>query len=348
MSSLRRLRRALAGCAALLCALSSAASAAAPDAVRAGFVSDASGNLILLIAAREGFFRAENLQVELLPFDSAVNEVALLNSGDLDVGEGGFSATLCESFQHGAQLRVVADASSDPPGYGYQPLVVRSDLVASGRYKEPRDLRGMTFALSAPGASSWALADRILRRGGLTLRDVKTLSMSYKSQVSALSTHAADAALLPEPLAAEAVLSGAGVRALGNDVVAPNRHGAILMYSGAFIRDRRAVGVRFMRAYVKAARLYNDALANGKLTGPHAADLITILSDVTGVKDPAVIRAMTPFGVDPDGRVSVESLRSDANFFLSQGWIHMKPRPERLVDASFTHAVVRELGPYRK
>ncbi|WP_281032743.1 hypothetical protein [Phyllobacterium bourgognense] len=35
----------------------------------------------------------------------------------------------------GIGIKVVADKGSTPPGYGYQPLLVRKDPVESGKYK---------------------------------------------------------------------------------------------------------------------------------------------------------------------------------------------------------------------
>jgi len=46
----------------------------------------------------------------------------------------------------------VADKGSTPPGYGYQPLMVRKALVDNGTFKTLSDLKGRKVASSAPGS----------------------------------------------------------------------------------------------------------------------------------------------------------------------------------------------------
>ena len=49
-----------------------------------------------------------------------------------------------------------------------------------------------------------------------------------------------------------------------------------------------------MRAYIKAVREYNDALKDGKIAGPNADEVISILTEYTFIKDPQVHREITP------------------------------------------------------
>jgi NitT/TauT family transport system substrate-binding protein len=106
--------------------------------------------------------------------------------------------------------------------------------------------------------------------------------------------------------------------------------------------------MRFMRAYIKGARYYNDALANGKLAGPNAADVISILTEKTRIKNPAVFRAITPNGCDPDGRVNVASMQRDLDLYRKLGLVtNPKLTAAQTVDTSFTDAAVKQLGPYK-
>ena len=40
----------------------------------------------------------------------------------------------------GIDVRIVADKASDPPGYGFAPFLIRSELIKSGKYKTLRDI----------------------------------------------------------------------------------------------------------------------------------------------------------------------------------------------------------------
>ena len=107
----------------------------------------------LYIADRKGYFAEEGLKIEFIDFDSVSNMVAPLGVGQLDAG-GALAAGIYNAVGRGIDVRVVADLASDPPGYGFQELLVRTDLVRSGRYKSFKDLKGMTIAGNTPGSTS--------------------------------------------------------------------------------------------------------------------------------------------------------------------------------------------------
>jgi NitT/TauT family transport system substrate-binding protein len=84
------------------------------------------------------------------------------------------------------------------------------------------------------------------------------------------------------------------------------------------------------------------------LAGPNADKVISILAETTKVTDPTIYRDITPTGMNPDGRVNVQSLADDLQFYRDQGLIKGDIKLDELVDHSFVDAIVEELGPYRK
>ena len=50
------------------------------------------------------------------------------------------------------------------------------------------------------------------------------------------------------------------------------------------------------------------------MIGPNADEVIAILADSTPIKDPEVYKAITPTGMNPDGKVNVQSLADDLAF----------------------------------
>src|SRR5882757_10345233 len=88
-----------------------------------------------LIAQANGYFKDVGLDVKLVPFASAALMIAPLATGELDVGSGTASAGLYNAVLRGVKIKVVADKGSVQEGYDYSTLLLRKDLVDSGRYK---------------------------------------------------------------------------------------------------------------------------------------------------------------------------------------------------------------------
>jgi len=332
--------------AAIVLAVPVIAAHAASAPLRVG-VSGASSDAVFYIAAKKNYFKDEGLAVVFTPFDSAAKMVAPLGAGQLDIGGGSPSAGLYNAVARGIDIKIVADKGSTPPGYGFQPLLVRKDLVDSGRYKTLKDLKGMKIAGSAPGSASTATLHQALKRAGLKTSDVERVFMGFPQHVAALQNQAVDAALTTEPSATKAVQSGAAVRVMGDDQIYPHHQLAVVLYAGSFVHADPDAARRFMRAYLRAARDYNDALKDGKLAGPAAEEIIAILTEYTRIKDPKVYRTITPQGTDPDGRLNVESLKADLAFFREEGQVKGKVTVEQVVDSSFVEAAVKALGPYK-
>ena len=333
--------------AALAIVFAHAAGAAEPVNVRVGIVN-ASSDVGFFIADKKGYFKQEGISVTFTEFDSGARMVAPLGGGQLDVGAGSVSAGLYNAVTRGIDIKIVADKGSTPPGYGFQPLLVRKDLVDSGRYKTLKDLKGMKIAGSAPGSASTSTLNEALKKAGLKYSDVERVFLAFPQHVFALQNKAVDAAMTTEPSATRAIESNAAVRIMGDDEIYPNHQLAVVLYAGSFIKEKPEVAHKFMRAYIRAIRDYNDALANGKLAGPKADEIIAILTEYTKVKDPAVYRAITPQGCNPDGRVHVPSLKTDLQFFIAEGQMQGKVTVEQVVDMSFVDAAVKELGPYQR
>lgn len=319
--------------------------ARAQTTVRVG-TTNSSSDVAFFIAEKKGYFKQEGIEVTLTPFDSAAKMVAPLGADQLDVGGGAASAGLYNAVARGIDIKIVADKGSSPPGYGYNPLLVRKDLVDSGRFKSFKDLKGLKVAGPARGTTPDAILNEALKQAGLKFSDVEMVYMGFPQHVLALQNKAVDASLTTEPTATRAEQSGAAVR-FHNDKIYPNQQIAVVLYSGSFIKKNPQAAKKFMRAYIKAVRDYNDALKDGKLAGPNAEEIIAILTEYTNIKDPNVYRTIVPNGCNPDGQVNAASLKKDFEFYKSQGLIEGSVSVDQTLDGAFAEAVVKELGPYK-
>src|SRR5205823_5970825 len=72
---------------------------------------------------------------------------------------------------------------------------------------------------------------------------------------------------------------------------------------------------RFMVAYLHGVRDYLDAFE----TGRGQDEVIDILIKSTPIKDRALYATMRSVGLEPNGRVNVEYLRSEADLYVREG-----------------------------
>jgi NitT/TauT family transport system substrate-binding protein len=309
----------------------------------AGVISDAP----IYIADKKGFFRQEGLDVKVQNFRSAADMVAPLGAGQIEAGAGSASAGLYNAVARGIKLKIVADKASSPPGYGGTKILVRKDHVESGRFKEVKDFKGMKFAMNAPGVSNTSTLNTLLKSVGLKYSDVETVDMPLPDHVAALKNKSVDASASVEPAAAIAIGGGDAVLVKSDDEVLPHHQIAVLLYSENFALKQTDAARRFMRAYVRAIRFYNGALKDGRLDGPNADEVITILSEATPIKRRDIYKTITPTGMNPDGHVNRESLAYDYAFYKEQGLIKGEANLNDVIDMSFADAALRELGPYR-
>ncbi len=320
--------------------------AQAPVELNVG-IANASSDIGFFLGVKKGFYREEGILINTSAFRSAADMVAPMGAGQLDVGGGSVSAGFYNAFARGIKLRVVADKASSQPGYGVNKCLVAKKHVESGRFKTMADLKGMKFATNAPGNSGWGSLWGYLKAGGLDFKDVGTIDLAYPEHVLALQNNAVDAGVTTEPSATLAILKGYAVAATTDDKERPRHAIAQLLYSEKMAANAD-LGARFMKAYLRSIRYYYGAFKDGKLAGPNAEEIISVLTESTPVKDPEVYRTITPNGIDPDGRVDIPSLKEDQDIYRKLGWMESQTSVEQVIDMSFVEAALKELGPYKR
>jgi NitT/TauT family transport system substrate-binding protein len=331
---------------ALLYALLAATGTAVAQAITVGVTSSTS-DAPIFIADKKGYFRDEGLEVKVVNFRSAADMVAPLGAGQIEAGAGSASAGLYNAVARGIKIKMVADKASSPPGYGATKILVRKDHVENGRYRELKDLKGMKFAMNAPGVSNTSTLNTLLKSAGLKYSDVETVDMPLPDHVAALKNKSVDASASVEPGPALAVRNGDAVVIKSDDEVLPNHQIAVLLYAEDFAAKQPPAARAFMRAYIRAVRFYDGALNNGRLDGPNADEVIAILAEATPIKSREIYKLITPTGMHPDGRLNKESLAYDLAFYVEQGLVKGTVNLDDAVDGSFVEAALKELGPYR-
>ncbi|ODU07081.1 MAG: hypothetical protein ABS81_02960 [Pseudonocardia sp. SCN 72-86] len=330
---------------ALVAACGQAGSGGSGEVTTVAVGSPASiSNAPFYIGIERGYFRDERIDLQLQTFGSASQTIAPLGAGQLQVAAGSPSAGLYNAIARDVKVKIVADSSHAAETGSYMALLVRTDLVDSGRFKSFADLRGLIVADYGDGGTPQAALARFAQAGGLTLADMKRTTLAGPDHVSALQNGSIDASISVEPIVTQAVQSGAAVRFAGTDAVDPGQQIGVLLYGSDFISRDPDAAQRFMRAYLRGVRDYDAVLQDGKLTGPGAPGIIDIVSKYSKV--PAdVLGTIVSHGVNGDGTVNEKSLQADFDFWKSQGLIQGNVDIPGAVDPSFAESAVKDLGP---
>jgi NitT/TauT family transport system substrate-binding protein len=327
--------------------LASPLRAAEPVAVNVG-ITNVIADVPLFIADKRGYFAQENLKVSFVPFDAAARMIGSLASGELDVGGGGISAGLFNAVARGLGVKIVADKSTSAHGLSTGSLMVRKDLIDSGRYRSPKDLKGWKVAVPAPGTGTSTSLERLLQTVGLSIKELDLTYLGFPQMLPAFLNKGIDAGFVTEPSLTAVAESGAAVQVARDDQMFPNHQIAVTLYSGRFIEKDRDAAVRFMRALLRGNRDYNDVVKDGHLAAPGAEAVIAILTEYSLIKDAALYRRIGVHGCDPDGTLNRESLEADLAYFTAQGLIQGKVDVAAATDTSIAEAAARSLGPYVK
>ncbi len=315
---------------------------AEPEPVRYAGQSSAS-DAGIFVAMERGYFLEQGVRFEYVPFASASEMVPALATRQMEAAGLAVNAATINAVARGIEIKAVADKGSLPPGFGWEAFLVRKELVDSGRFRDATSLRGLVFASTPPinAGASFPPLQRVLASAGLTESDLRLEAISFPEINAALAGGSVDAAFQLEPLVTAAVEQGIATRWLGVDEVYPYQQVAVLGYGPSIGQDQPALGHAIMRAYLKGLRDYNRAFRDGI----GKAEIAAIIAKHSTVKNPAVVEAMTPVGLDPDGRINVDSLIEDQRFYVEKGTVPTPVDMHQLVDHSYVEAALRALGP---
>lgn len=328
--------------ASILCAalFGLASAACANDLVKVSVyqsVSDAG----IYIANDRGYFKAENIDIDLIQLDAVSSVVTALASGQVDVAGGAPSAAIYNAFRQGIGIRIVADKGSMRKGAGYLGIVVRK--AVAGEIKGLGDLKGRKVAWTGYGSGTTndVVLDKMLAKSALKESEVSLQNLTFGDSLAALASGSVDAAYLIEPLMQSAEQKDVGKLLMTGDQICLDQQVAVLLYSSEFC-GRADVARRFMSAYLKGVRDYNDAFFKNK----DRAAIVDILSKNTNVKKPELYATMVMPGIDPNGTVNVTGMTGDMEWFLSKGYLKEKVDVSKVVDTTFKDDAVKRLGKY--
>jgi NitT/TauT family transport system substrate-binding protein len=319
--------------------------AAAADKVNVG-LGGSSVDTAFYLARDKGYFKDENIDVNFIVFTAGSQEIAPLGTGELEVGSGAASVGLYNAIARGVGLRIVADKGHTEPGNGYLSLVVRKALIDSGEFKSLADLKGKRMGIAAEGVTTLSYVNEAAKAGGIAFDEVSLMYLPMPDQLAAMKNGVLDASILPEPPSTLITDAGIGVRFMKTDQFYPFGQVTMVFYGEKFLHDKPELALRFMRAYLRGIRAYNDALKDGKVR-PDADDVIETISKNFKMP-PTLVTEMYAPAIDPDGMVQVKSIQKDLDFFRARTWVKQPIDLDNVIDMSIAQKASADLGKYQR
>jgi len=280
----------------------------------------------LFIAEAEGYFADQELQINFIRMGRSTAAIPALVQGDLDILAGDLNIGLLNAMARKARIRFVAEKGHiNPIGCVSQfGFLVRRDLVEGGRLNSPAQLKGLRIAVSRASPSEY-FVEKLLNPVGLTIDDVTLVDMLTSTYPDALEKKTIDAACASEPWITRAIESGHTVLWRSSQQVIPNFQRAFIVYGPNLIDQTPELGRRFMIAYLKAVKQYNQGKTERNLQ---------IVSKYTELDQEFLRRACWP-SFHNDGKINIEGLLDFQTWALKKGLLDKMVSPNQFWEPSY-------------
>lgn len=163
------------------------------DSIKVAYLADFAGTSAAAIAQEKGFFKEENLDVELAKFLNGPTEVAAMLSGDIQFAYIGHGA---HSLAIQGKVNILF-----PNGLSKSEQIIAGKLAKVNKIS---DLKGKTVGTQL-GTSGDIVLDIALRRVGLTKNDVNVVNMDVSGIVSSMIGKKVDAVSVWAPYTFEII-----------------------------------------------------------------------------------------------------------------------------------------------
>jgi NitT/TauT family transport system substrate-binding protein len=215
---------------------------------RHGIVEAKSDAGFVMMASRRGFAEKQGLTIEMIQFKGDALALKALIAGELDSYEGSPGGPMIAASR-GADVRIIGCYW---PGLTY-------GIFAKPAIASPQNLKGKSFAISAPGALPDLLARVVLETNNIPGSTVRFAMLGSDSdRYRALAAGTVDAAAASTEFVPMAGKSGLKLLVHGHDA-APSYLRFCTYVSSKTLADRRGEAARFLAAQMAALRY---ALAN--------------------------------------------------------------------------------------
>ena len=315
-------------------ALTGGALAQAP-AVKIGYIPSDSFAVLYLMADRYLIPAGVNAQLVRLPGGAEITtQVA---TGQLQVGGAGMGAAGFNAVAAKLPIEFIA-----PLHFGYfeDYFTVRKASWGTA-VKRIADLKGRPVALNTRGAAVEWMLDQVLRRDGITIKDVTVKIMPFPDMVPALESGAVDAAILTEPFPTLAEEKGVALRPLARPVSAKAVPITAAFWNAEWAKANADLAQKVMLGYLRAAR---DLAADGGKGWGEDRNIDVIVKYTSAKRE--VIKKARPHVIDPNLEVDASTLDSMQKLNADLGYLKYTEflSADKLFTLTHRDRALKELG----
>src|SRR5436190_12355707 len=206
--------------------------------------------LPLTIAERNGYFKAEGLDVEILDFPGGAKALQALLGGSVDIVSGAYEHTISQQAKGQAIEALVLQGR-------YAGIVLGMSKAKATAYKSPADLKGMKIGVTAPGSSTNMFVNVLLAKSGLKPDAVSIIGVGATAgAVAIMKRGEIDAMSNLDPVISMLEADGAIVPVLDTRTA----KGMQQVYGGAYAAGCIYVPVDFPKKYPNTTQAIVNAM----------------------------------------------------------------------------------------
>jgi NitT/TauT family transport system substrate-binding protein len=156
----------------------------------------------VFVAVERGYLKDAGYNATLTPIVAGQDAMALVAQSQMDVATAGLSAAFFNAINRNLEVKFVASTGYQPKVGHPTALMMREDLYDAGAH-DASTLKGKTVGwLGNAGATSGYYVALILRKFGLTMKDISAVNIAAPDQQVALERKAVDAMFCAAPFTA--------------------------------------------------------------------------------------------------------------------------------------------------
>ena len=305
----------------------------AAEAVKIGIVkTTASGPLF--IAEEKGYFAAENLAVEIVPFDAAQIATQATMAGDVDIGATAVSAAFYNLAAKGG-LKLIGGVSREVPGF-HGTSFLASNRAWDAGLTSLKDLERKSIAVPQMGGPLHYDVALVSEKYGLDIKTMRLLPLQTVPNVAtAVIGGQPDVGLVPNNLTLQILdRNQAHLLAWVGDET-PWQFSAIFVATKS-ADERKPMIEAFLRAYRKGAHDYDNAFrgSDGKRQdGPTAPAILALLAKY--LDQPAAQLAQGIAYDDPDAKLDIKDILHQVEWFKAQGMVPADANGADMIDKRY-------------
>jgi NitT/TauT family transport system substrate-binding protein len=206
--------------------------------------------LPLTIAERQGYFKSEGLDVEILDFPGGARALQALLGGSVDIVSGAYEHTVSQQAK-GQNIEALVLQGK------YAGIVLGMPKAKAATYKSPADLKGMKIGVTAPGSSTNMFVNILLAKQGLKPDDVAIIGVGATAgAVAIMKKGEIDAISNLDPVIALLEADGTIVPVIDTRTEKGMRE----VYGGAYAAGCIYAPVEFARKYPNTAQAFVNAM----------------------------------------------------------------------------------------